>query len=218
MKRTLLLGIIFVVLLAFVGAVSANLVSNGGFDTAVPAFTGTFETLNAGSSVIAPWTVDSGSIDLVNSYWVPNSDPNSIDLAGNEPGKISQPISTDIGGTYELSFYMAGNPDQPGVKTLEIYWDGSQLTPSQTFDSTGHSLGAMGWTKITIPNLVATKTQTTISFENEAPNNAYGVALDDISVVRTDIPVPEFPTMALPAGLIIGLVGTVLFMQRSKEN
>jgi len=32
------------------------------------------------------------------------------------------------------------------------------------------------------------------------------------------IPSPEFPTMAVPAGLIIGLLGAVLFIQRSKEN
>jgi hypothetical protein len=31
-------------------------------------------------------------------------------------------------------------------------------------------------------------------------------------------PVPEFPTMALPAGLIMGLLGAVLFIQRIKEN
>ena len=32
-----------------------------------------------------------------------------------------------------------------------------------------------------------------------------------------EIPVPEFPTMALPAALIIGLLGAVLFIQKSKE-
>ena len=32
-----------------------------------------------------------------------------------------------------------------------------------------------------------------------------------------EIPVPEFPTMALPAALIVGLLGAVLFIQRSKD-
>jgi hypothetical protein len=31
------------------------------------------------------------------------------------------------------------------------------------------------------------------------------------------IPSPEFPTMALPVGLIIGMLGVVLFIQRTKE-
>jgi hypothetical protein len=32
------------------------------------------------------------------------------------------------------------------------------------------------------------------------------------------IPSPEFPTMAVPATLIIGLLGVVLFIQRTREN
>jgi hypothetical protein len=32
------------------------------------------------------------------------------------------------------------------------------------------------------------------------------------------IPTPEFPTMALPAALIVGMLGAVLFVQRMKEN
>jgi hypothetical protein len=32
------------------------------------------------------------------------------------------------------------------------------------------------------------------------------------------IPTPEFPTMALPAALIVGMLGAVLFVQRIKEN
>ncbi len=78
----------------------------------------------------------------------------------------------------------------------------------------------MGWTLITIPNLVATSTQTEIAFEHESPNGPYGVALDDISVERTDqtTPVPEFPSIALPAALIVGLIGAVLFIRKSKDN
>jgi uncharacterized repeat protein (TIGR01451 family) len=32
------------------------------------------------------------------------------------------------------------------------------------------------------------------------------------------IPSPEFPTMALPAGLIVGIFGVILFIQKTKEN
>jgi hypothetical protein len=37
---------------------------------------------------------------------------------------------------------------------------------------------------------------------------------DDICPVSS----PEFPTLAVPAGLIVGILGAVLFIQRSKEN
>ncbi len=32
------------------------------------------------------------------------------------------------------------------------------------------------------------------------------------------LPTPEFPTMALPAAMIVGLLGAVLFMKRTKES
>lgn len=44
----------------------------------------------------------------------------------------------------------------------------------------------------------------------------------DLSVTCRPIinppPVPEFPTMAFPIALIIGLLGAVLFIQKSKED
>lgn len=40
----------------------------------------------------------------------------------------------------------------------------------------------------------------------------------NVWVVPDPIPTPEFPTMALPAALIVGMLGAVLFIQRSKEN
>jgi len=49
------------------------------------------------------------------------------------------------------------------------------------------------------------------------PSQTY---IDDI-VVQTDyhpIAAPEFPSMVLPVGLIVGILGAVLFIQRSKEN
>jgi choice-of-anchor C domain-containing protein len=222
MKKTLLLGIIAVLLLACVGAVSAvNLVQNPGFETsgAVPVNPG-FLTSPPGS--LGTWTI-SGTVDVIRNYWQPHSGDQSLDLAGNGPGEISQSIPTVAGGTYQLSFWMAGNPDNPDpaqiVKGLEIHWNGNPLTPIQTFDASSSTHAAMGWTLVTIPNLVATGSSTILEFENEYPNNAYGVALDDISVERTDqpIPTPEFPTVALPVALIVGLIGAVLFIRNTKE-
>ncbi len=36
--------------------------------------------------------------------------------------------------------------------------------------------------------------------------------------VSSPTPAPEFPTIALPAGLIVGLLGVILFVQKSQEN
>jgi hypothetical protein len=37
-------------------------------------------------------------------------------------------------------------------------------------------------------------------------------------VVGGSIPTPEFPTIALPMALIVGMLGAVLFIKRTKEN
>jgi len=40
----------------------------------------------------------------------------------------------------------------------------------------------------------------------------------NVACICDPITTPEFPTMALPAALIVGMLGAVLFLQRSKEN
>lgn len=39
-----------------------------------------------------------------------------------------------------------------------------------------------------------------------------------VQCTPTQIPVPEFPSMALPVALIIGMLGTILFIQSSRKN
>jgi len=220
MKKTLSLGIIFVLLLASMGVVSANLVSNGGFES--PVYGGSFLNLNAGSAVLAPWVIDSGSIDHIGSYWVSHGPSQSIDLTGSTglPGSISQTLTTVPGGTYELSFYMAGNPaGLPVTKYVDVYWNGVKVD-TKSFDTTGKTLGTMGWTKMVVSPLTATGVSTQIMFKDISGSDYYGAALDDIVVdlQQSTTPVPEFPSMALPVGLIVGLIGAVLFIQKSKEN
>ena len=79
----------------------------------------------------------------------------------------------------------------------------------------------MKWDIITIPNLKASSPTTMIKFKDASPNSniCVGVALDDIKVDTYSPPaVPEFPTMALPVVLIVGMLGAVLFIQKSKEE
>ena len=48
--------------------------------------------------------------------------------------------------------------------------------------------------------------QVKLMFVDEGPSNQYGVLLDSVVVEEGNgVPVPEFPTMALPVALIIGL-------------
>ncbi|MFZ0006245.1 MAG: choice-of-anchor C family protein [Methanoregula sp.] len=215
MKSILMAGFVLVVLLASVGVVSANLVTNGGFETPVAAHPWT--TLFTGNGLTG-WTITSGSIDLINGYWQPHLGSQSIDLSGNSPGMISQNISTVAGGKYDLTFWMAGNPDIQEVKTLGVFWDGVELSPTYTFDSTGHSYTNMGWKEVTIPGLQATGTSTEIGFlDIQAQNDPCGVTLDDISVVPSQTnPAPEFPGIAAPVISLVGLLGAIFYVRRMK--
>jgi choice-of-anchor C domain-containing protein len=217
MKRLLMSGIILVVLLTCVGAVSANLVTNGGFEAPIAA--NPWTTIFAGNGLTG-WSIDSGSIDLIHNYWQPHSGDQSLDLSGNSPARISQMIPTTPGATYDLTFWMAGNPDIQEVKTLGVYWDGNELSPTITFDSTGQTKADMGWKLVTISGLKATTGSTELAFLDIQPqSDPCGVALDDISLVPAQVnPVPEFPGMALPLTLLVGLIGVVLFIRKSKEN
>jgi hypothetical protein len=55
------------------------------------------------------------------------------------------------------------------------------------------------------------------SWLHEIDDDTNDVILN-VACIPDPIPTPEFPTMALPAALIVGMLGAVLFIQRSKEN
>ncbi|MCK9593624.1 MAG: DUF642 domain-containing protein [Methanoregula sp.] len=226
MKRSLTFGIVLVLLLAAVGTVSAaNLVTNGGFES--PPDAGVFTTMNTG---LTSWTIEDGEIDLIGTHWLAFEPTQSIDLSGCERATISQLIqNTDPQKSYQLSFELSGNPysgdTSSKTRTVEVYWDDD---PARTysFDTTiiTSQTDDMHWQKITIPDLQATSSATTIKFIDVSPNSntCVGAALDDVIVEEEEednnVPVPEFPTIALPAALIVGLIGVVLFIQKSKDN
>jgi hypothetical protein len=224
MKTIVTMGIIMVLLLAGMGTVSANLVANPSFEqpTAAIEFTGNMETGLIG------WTIEEGgNIDLIGIHWLASDQAQSIDLSGCQRATISQEIITDPSQTYQLSFALSGNPyigdTSSKIRTVEVYWD-DDSAKTYNFDTSviTNQKADMHWDPITIPGLQATSTTTMIKFKDVSPNSniCVGVALDDIAVEKegNNVPVPEFPTLALPIGLIVGLIGAILFIRQSKEN
>ncbi len=61
----------------------------------------------------------------------------------------------------------------------------------------------------------------TVNFENlygtETPDWDFDDVVLSVSCTKDSIPAPEFPTMALPAALIVGMLGTVLFIRRDRD-
>src|SRR5258706_10464977 len=60
-------------------------ITNGSFEDGTPS-ANPFDTVLAGDPAIAPWTVDSGSIDWIGSYWPASDGLRSIDLNGFDTG------------------------------------------------------------------------------------------------------------------------------------
>ena len=112
------------------GAVPANLLTNGSFET-LPAGSplpgsGYQPVLAGGSTTIPGWTVvtpstytggNVGSVDIVadtystvpGSAWNAQDGHYSIDMAGTSeaPGGIYQDVPTTVGAAYTLSYYTA---------------------------------------------------------------------------------------------------------------
>jgi choice-of-anchor C domain-containing protein len=186
------LGVIAAMALAGVTFAFSGL-TNGSFEDGTYTDNGGFEELSAvDSTTIAGWTVSAGSVDWIGSYWQAQEGSMSLDLNGTSAGTVTQTFDTTVGNTYDVSFYLAGNPDGlPAVKTLEVSATGG--TPSSySFDTTGFSRDSMGWT-VQEYSFVATSTSTTLSFTSTV-EGAFGPALDNVAVTETAPPTPPTPT------------------------
>jgi len=121
-----------IVALTFVFAVvSAAAFSNGGFDSTSCTRTSDFCEDFSGS-LIAPWTVIAGSVDLTNNnYWQSADGSWSLDMSGLSAGTISQSFDTVAGNEYHVSFSLAGNPE--GGDLVKDLYVGASGTPSQLY-------------------------------------------------------------------------------------
>lgn len=199
--HTKMLAVVALFLAQSASAVTApNLITNGGFDDSM-VFAGEFKTYAHGDNALTGWTIQSGSVDLINRYWTAANGSYSLDLSGNEDGVISQSFGTVVGQKYLVSFSMAGNPDDQSdpVKTMQV---GLSQGPLLTFDTTGKTRSDMGWVTKSFEFIAAgVSSQLTFASLNDS---AYGAALDNISVIA--VPEPESFAMLLAGlGLITGV-------------
>ncbi len=182
----------------------ANLLLNGSFESGVK------DTATPGvcSDSITSWVVSNvgtpcGGIDWIpGSGWTAQDGNYSIDLNSFDTGAISQSFATVAGGVYQVSFYMAGNPGQQNVKSMDVLIDNVDLisgSPDFQFNNAGTSESNMGWTFNTF-NFTASNATSNLQFKS-LMSGAWGPALDNVSVVQA---VPEPATLAL---LALGLLG-----------
>lgn len=180
-------------------ASAANLIQNGSFETGTNP--GSYTTLPTGSTAINNWTVTSGDIDYIGSYWIASDGVRSIDLNALVPGAIAQTFNTTIGQNYLVTFDLAGHPGGgPIIKTMTV--EAAGQSEDFSFNITGKTFSNMEWTPQSW-QFTANDNQTTLEFTS-LTDSPYGPALDNVAVVPTDTPVPE-PGTILGSLTLLGL-------------
>lgn len=208
-----LIGIAALASAAATPAAAADFV-NGSFEThscGTPA--DGFTALAAGSGCITGWTVDTGSVDLINGYWDAHHGTHSIDLAGNEPGSISQVFDTVVGQLYSVDYWLSGNPDGGDLQKWGIISavDGG-VTASATFlGLQGASHDNMNYAKWNF-QFTAAGNATKLTFASAPGEGFYGAALDSVSVAKA---VPEPGTWAM---LLLGFFSLGGLLRRSRTR
>ncbi len=180
----------FIAALTFAGSTQAFTgAANGSFESGSYADNGGgFQQLDAPNTSIDGWSVDSGSVDWVGTYWTAPDGAMSVDLSGADAGSISQTFDTTIGNTYTVAFLLSGNPvGPPSVKTLEVSATGG-TTGLYSHDTTGSDLTTMVWTPETY-TFLATSATTTITFASTT-SGPFGPALDNV-VVTESVPTKD---------------------------
>jgi choice-of-anchor C domain-containing protein len=179
-------------------AVASNATTNGSFEEGAFPDSEAFHTLWSGTpeaGSITGWTVTSGSVDWINTYWTAQDGTKSLDMNGTPSpevplaaGTISQTLATAVNGTYVVQFYLAGNPDcGVGDKSLTVSATGT-APQTYTFTNTDATTRAdMGWT-VQAYTFVATSPSTELVFAADPGNPSIcGPALDSVSATRTEL-------------------------------
>jgi choice-of-anchor C domain-containing protein len=182
-----------------IAAANATIVINGSFEQG-PASVGQFRTYSTGSTAITGWRVTSGSVDLIGTYWNSSNGLRSLDMSGNAPGTIAQTLSTISGQRYRLTFDVSSNPDQPSLKTMQVFF-GSATPVTVVSPPVRRPLNWVPHSLLFTADSAATQLRFQSTF-----GGPWGVALDNVAVNAV---VPEPATWAmLIAGF--GFVGAAL--------
>jgi len=198
MKRGFLGGPMVAVVAAIalpVAVLAGGDVSNGSFENG--NFNGSgFEPLAAGTvnaGAMTGWTVTSGSIDWIDSYWTPEDGSKSLDMNGTPTsevpstvGTISQILATTVNNTYVVHFFLAGNPTcGPSTKNLIVSATGAAPQNYSFTNTSTTTLTNMGW-EAEAYSFGATGASTTLTFAADPSNTSIcGPALDNVSTTET---------------------------------
>lgn len=198
-RRSTLVSSLAIAAALGIGAGSAlafESLTNGSFETGTHSAS-PFDTLGPEATALTGWTVVSGTVDWVGSYWQAADGFLSIDLNGGGTGAISTTLATTPGNSYVVTFALSGNPVTGAPeKTLTVAASGGEVA-AYAFDTAGagNTQADMKWVSETY-SFVATSSSTVLSFASTMAGLA-GAALDDVEVSEIAAPSPTpTPTLA----------------------
>lgn len=179
-----------------------NIVNNGGFETG--NFNGWTQGGNTDFTGVDNFSAHSGNFG---AFMGPTSDGKG----GGGPGTLSQNLTTVIGASYELSFFMYGENGSEsldggfGSVEFQAFWNGAMI-----FDTTNPPTS---YQQFSFLNLTATATSTELKFVFE--NDPSFFHLDDVVAGLSGSSVPETLStiwLALP------VVGMFAFLQLRRKT
>jgi hypothetical protein len=226
MKKIMIAGILLLAILASVGCVSAgalstNLVVNGGFET--PVKIGSWQLFPEGKNG-SGWNVEaqtpvSSGLKIQNqsttsikpfegSQFAQLSSPSSG--AENGPVGISQMIPQVKGTIYRISFAQRCRAEDPAPGRLGVYW-GSTLLDRARCSANETS----AWVTRSYTVTATSNDPVMLKFTSEGSADSSGVLLDNVNVdaANETLPVPEFPLGVIPA-FLFGLVGFIHIIRK----
>lgn len=198
-------------LLLVVTPASAAVIRNGSFETQTSTQVNGSALLSSGNKSVKFWTVESGNVDLISSYWNASAGSNSVDLNGTGEGAISTNIfGLTVGRLYDVLFDMAGNPEG-GTRTKQIQASvtaAGAVRPPKTFSAVqAQSLTAMNWSTMVFSFTASAPTQL-MTFRSIS-GSSFGAAIDNVRIAVQPVPLPATAPLVL-----LGLAGLVLLRRR----
>jgi hypothetical protein len=198
MKKPSFLGLVAVILAVTAAPLSANLITNSGFETG--DFTG--------------WTT--GGFTGVNNFSAHSGNFGAFLGPTEVASSVSQGVSTTAGSLYNVSFWLRcdeidlANPltsSPNGFGSFQVFWNGNLILTLPT-------TAPFAYTQFNFSGLMATGGLTNLQFV--LASGSFGFfRLDDVIVDGTVTGVPEpFSTL----WLILPLTGMILFRGRSRNS
>lgn len=186
--------------------VTRDLVKNGSFEQGSVVDEFDYISLEAGSNAINHWTVTRDQIDYYQDEWIAADGDRSIDLNGSPGvGGMSQMLETEVGQDYLVTFDLAGH-NSGLLQTLGV----SAAGQAATFEfQANQDPSNLGWVERSW-QFTAVAPETTVEFYSLQNLYAYGgPAIDDVSIVAEDAPLPDWLTFDPTTGTFSGtpLVG-----------